>query len=104
MAMGFKKGMVSGFLYGLTQICMFFIFGLIFYLGIIFMNHNDLKVADVFTAIYAILFAGMTAGNNAHLLPDVGLAKKAAANIFEIQDNLDEDQLQIEGKSKLLKN
>lgn len=82
MTMGVKKGMVSGFLYGLTQIMMFFIFGLIFYLGIIFMNHNNLKVADVFTAVYAILFAGMTAGNNAHLMPDVAVGKKAAASIF----------------------
>lgn len=82
MTMGVKKGMVSGFLYGLTQIMMFFIFGLIFYLGIIFMTHNNLKVAEVFTAVYAILFAGMTAGNNAHLMPDVAVGKKAAASIF----------------------
>lgn len=103
MQMGINKGMVSGFLYGLTQIMMFFIFGLIFYLGIVFMVHNNLAIADVFTAIYAILFAGMTAGNNSHMLPDVGIAKKAAANIFEILDSSDEDQLQVEQGSKLLK-
>lgn len=58
MAMGFKKGMVSGFLYGLDSNLYVFYFRAHFYLGIIFMNHNDLKVADVlFTAIYAILFA-----------------------------------------------
>lgn len=103
MQMGINKGMVSGFLYGLTQIMMFFIFGLIFYLGMVFMVRNNLDVADVFTAIYAVMFAGMTAGNNAHFIPDVGIAKKAAANIFTILDSSDEDQLQVEGGSKLLK-
>jgi ATP-binding cassette, subfamily B (MDR/TAP), member 1 len=101
--MGVKKGMVSGFLYGVTQIMMFFIFGLIFYLGIVFMVHNNLQIADVFTAVYAILFAGMTAGNNAHMMPDMGVGKKAAASIFEIIDSLDEDQLQKETGSKMVK-
>ena len=41
------------------------------------------------------MFAGMTAGNSAHFLPDVATCKKAAANLFEIIDGEDEDQLQI---------
>lgn len=36
----------------------------------------------MFTALYAILFAGMTAGNNAHFLPDEAAAKNSAANLF----------------------
>jgi ATP-binding cassette, subfamily B (MDR/TAP), member 1 len=102
MNFGIKKGFVSGLMYGLTQIVMFFIFGLIFYLGIVFMVHNNLEIADVFTAIYAILFSGMTAGNNAHFLPDVAAAKAAAASIFVILDSKDEDQLQEETGSKKL--
>ena len=82
MSMGIEQGLISGFLYGLSQIIMFVIFGLIFYLGIIFMNRNGLEADDVFTAIYAIIFAGMTAGNNAHFMPDVAAGKKAAASIF----------------------
>jgi len=82
---------------------MFLVFGLIFYLGIIFMNRNGLQMEDVFTAIYGIVFAGMTAGNNAHFMPDLAGGKKAAASLFEIQDSTDEDQLQIETKSKMLK-
>lgn len=89
MEAGIKKGMLSGFLYGINQIIMFFVFGLIFYLGIVFMNNNDLKIADVFTAIYAIVFSGMTAGNNSHFIPDVAAGKKSAANVFEIQDSID---------------
>jgi ATP-binding cassette, subfamily B (MDR/TAP), member 1 len=102
MSTGVKKGMVSGLLYGLSQIIMFLVFGLIFYLGVIFMNRNNLQMADVFTAIYAIVFSGMTAGNNAHFMPDMAAGKKAAASIFEIQDALDEDQLQVESQSRML--
>ena len=54
-------------------------------------------------AIFAILFSGMTAGNNGHFMPDVAAAKNSAANIFEILDDKDEDQLQAEGKSQMLK-
>lgn len=36
----------------------------------------------MFTAVFAILFAGMTAGNNAHFMPDAASAKNSAANIF----------------------
>ena len=50
--------------------------------------------ATLLVAIFAILFSGMTAGNNGHFMPDVAASKAAAANIFEIQDGVDEDQLQ----------
>jgi len=73
----------------MTQIVMFFVFGLIFYLGTVFMRDNNLDVANVFTAIYAIMFSGMTAGNNTHFMPDAAAAKGSAVNLFEIQDSED---------------
>jgi ATP-binding cassette subfamily B (MDR/TAP) protein 1 len=72
---GIKKGNVSGLLFGLTQIVMFAIFGLIFFLGTVFIRDAGVTVADVFTAIYAIVFGAMTVGNNAHFLPDIASAK-----------------------------
>ena len=104
MKLATKKGNVAGILYGLSQFVMFIVVSLIFYLGAIFIRDNNLKIADVFTAIYSIMFAGMTAGNNSHFMPDVNNAKKAAANLFEIIDGEDEDQLQIKEESKLSKN
>jgi ABC-type siderophore export system fused ATPase/permease subunit len=89
MNFGTKKGFVSRLRYGLTQITLFFILGLIIYLGIVFMVH--LEMADAFTAIYAILFSGMTE-NIVHYLPGVDSAKVAAASIFVILDRKDEDQ------------
>ena len=103
MSFGVKKGIVSGLMYGFTQIAMFFIFGLVFYLGIVFMVRNNLQIDDVFTAIYAILFSGMTAGNNGHFMPDAAAAKHSAANIFQILDEKDEDQLQVETNSQMSK-
>lgn len=101
--MGIKKGNVSGLLYGLSQFVMFIIFALIFYLGTIFLRDNNLSIADVFTAIYALVFAGMTAGNNMHFMSDVAEANNAAANIFEILDMDDEDQIQVKENSQMLK-
>ena len=90
-----KKGNISGILYGLSQIIMFVIFGLIFYLGAIFVrDFRDADLTEMFTAVYAILFAGMTAGNNSHFIPDIAACKTSAAHLFSIMDSTDEDQLQ----------
>ena len=63
---------------------MFINFGLLFYLGAIFVrdNKNDVTVTDMFTAVYAIMFAGMTAGNNSQFMPDTAACKNSAANLF----------------------
>lgn len=62
-----------------------------------------MTVENMFIAIYAIVFAGMTAGNNAHFMPDAAACKNSAANLFEILDNQDEEQMQIAENSLLLK-
>ena len=49
------------------------------------------------------MFAGMTAGNNAHFMPDTAACKNSAANLFEIQDSQDEDQMQTAENSKMLR-
>jgi ATP-binding cassette subfamily B (MDR/TAP) protein 1 len=85
-----KKGNCSGLLFGFSQIVMFIIFALIFYIGTIFIRDNPgVTVNDVFTAIYAITFSAMTVGNNAHFLPDMASGKNAAASLFEILDSED---------------
>lgn len=83
-ALAIKKGNTSGFLYGLSQFIMVTIFGILFYLGAIFVRDNPetVTVEKMFTAIYAIMFAGMTAGNNAHFMPDAAACKNSAANLF----------------------
>jgi hypothetical protein len=63
---------------------MFVIFGILFYLGAVFVRDNSpaITVTDMFTAVYAIMFAGMTAGNNSHFMPDTAACKNSAANLF----------------------
>jgi hypothetical protein len=43
---------------------MFIIFGLVFYIGTIFTRDQHLDFVNVFTAIYAIIFAASTVGKN----------------------------------------
>ena len=57
----------------------------------------------MFTAVFAILFAGMTAGNNSHFLPDEAACQNSAANLFMIQDSEDEDQMQVREGSKMIR-
>lgn len=82
--MAIKKGNASGFFFGISQCVMFIIFGLLFFLGAVFVRDNpdDVTVTDMFTAVYAIMFAGMTAGNNSHFMPDTAACKNSAANLF----------------------
>ena len=43
----------------------------------------------MFTAVYAILFSSVIAGNNLYLVPDLAACQSAAANIFHILDSVD---------------
>lgn len=98
-----KSGIVSGFFYGLSQFIMFFILALIFYLGALFVQNNGASLDDMFTAVFAIFFAALTIGNHSHMLPDVGECSMSAAHLFVLLDEKDENQIQIDENSKLLK-
>ena len=73
---------------------MYLVFGLILYLGAVFVEANNLDTVDMFIAVFAITFAAMTTGNNMVFMPDLAAAKTSAANLFLILDSIDEDQLQ----------
>jgi ATP-binding cassette, subfamily B (MDR/TAP), member 1 len=77
-----KKGNISGILFGFSQLVMFVIFAMIFFFGTIFIRDAGASIEDVLTAIYAITFSAIAAGNSAHFLPDIGAAKNSAANLF----------------------
>lgn len=98
-----KNGNISGILYGFSQIVMFVVFALIFFIGTLFVRQFNVKFVDVFTAIYAIVFAAMTTGNNMQMMPDMASSKNSAANLFEMLDGKDEDQIQEENKSPNIK-
>ena len=48
LSLGVNKGMVAGILYGISQLILFITFGLMYYLGSIFVRDNNLQVSDMF--------------------------------------------------------
>lgn len=86
-----KKGNYAGFFFGLSQFILFLTFGLMFYLGSIFLRDNpdEIELEDMFISAFSIMFGGMVAGNNAHYMPDTGACRNSAANLFEIMDSED---------------
>lgn len=69
---------------------MFIINGVIFIIGAVLVRDTDLDSLGMFTSIMAITFATMGAGNNAAFAGDIGAAKNASKNIFQILDSEDE--------------
>jgi len=97
-----RKGNLAGIFYGLSKATMYIVFALIFYIGALFVRDCNVKFVDVFTALYAIMFAAMRTGNNMQFMPDMAASKNSAANLFEILDGEDEDQVQKRQNSKML--
>lgn len=51
-AMLIRNSAISGFFFGLSQIMTFIVFGVLFYIGTIFMREYGVTLLDVFTAVY----------------------------------------------------
>lgn len=66
-----KNSLISGLFFGLSQVSTYIVFGVLFYIGTIFMRDYGVTLLDVFTAVYEIFFAGITIGNNSHFMPDM---------------------------------
>jgi ATP-binding cassette, subfamily B (MDR/TAP), member 1 len=90
-----RKGNVTGVLFGFSQMVMFLVFGIIFYIGALFIGKNIIQntvdqqgkvteaaVEKMFVALFAIMFAAMGTGNNAQFMPDVAEGNLSASRIF----------------------
>jgi len=64
----------------------FGLFSVVFYAGAIFYRDDGLPPLDMFTSIFAIMYAAMGAGNGNMFMGDVGKAKHSAVNLFQILD------------------
>ena len=84
LELSLKNSLVGGLLFGFAQSLLYFIIGLIFYLASVFLAdpNNEIEVQNSFTAIFAVFFAGMTAGNNSQFLPDIRNCKVSAGKLF----------------------
>lgn len=97
-----KKGNLAGIFYGLSRFVMFVNFAVIFYVGTLFVRDYGVSFGDIFTALFAIMFAAMRTGNNMQFMPDIAASKNSAANLFSIMDGEDEDQLQEKQQSRMI--
>lgn len=97
-----RNSTISGFFFGLSQVTTFITFGILFYIGTIFIRNYGVSHLDVLTAVFEVFFAGITIGNNSHFIPDMNEAKISAAHIFSILDSEDEGQIQKREKSRML--
>jgi ATP-binding cassette subfamily B (MDR/TAP) protein 1 len=76
-------------MYGVSYFLQYITIGLIFFFSAIFITNYSIEISNSFTAIFLILFACTSAGNNAAFLGDVSKAKNAANDIFtmlELED------------------
>jgi 1,4-dihydroxy-2-naphthoate octaprenyltransferase len=74
--------LLSGFMYGLGSMLQFISFALIFFLAAVYISNFGLSISGSLEAIFLIIFAGITAGNNSNFMPDISKAKTAAKKIF----------------------
>ena len=71
-------------MFGIGQSLISCLLALIFYVGSLLIKEGQGDVLDIFTAIFAVMFAGVQAGGNLYFLSKLAAAKYAACNYFEI--------------------
>jgi hypothetical protein len=80
--MAVKYGNLGGIMFGIGQSLISCLLALIFYIGAILIKENEGHVLDIFTAIFAVMFAGVQTGGNLFFLSKIGASKLAACNYF----------------------
>jgi ATP-binding cassette, subfamily B (MDR/TAP), member 1 len=81
-----RKSVISGLVFGVSQCMIFAIYALTFYIGLLFMFHGYVDFKSMYIAIFGLMFAAFGSGAASQYMPDVGKAKQAAREIFEIFD------------------
>ena len=86
-----RKGIISGFAFGLSQFLMFSFFAVIFYVGAVLQDSQGVGIKEFFVSLFAIIQAAGATGGSSNFLPDVGEAVVSAEKIFEILDSKDSE-------------
>ena len=96
-----KHGLVSGVLYGLSQLAIFIDFGIVFYAGAVFMRDYGDSFRDVYLAATGIMFAAWDMGNAMMLIPDAAKVTAIAKSLFEVLETPSKiDYKNSDGKCK----
>jgi hypothetical protein len=77
-----KYGNLAGILFGIGQTLISLSFALIFLFGAILIKYNLIGVQDLYTSIFAVMFAGVQAGGNLYFLGQLEAAKTGSSIYF----------------------
>ena len=77
-----KYGNCAGMLFGVAQTLISCTFALIFLVGAFMIKRDWIQVDDLYTSIFAVMFAGVQAGGNLFFLSQLGDAKIGATRYF----------------------
>jgi ATP-binding cassette subfamily B (MDR/TAP) protein 1 len=81
-----SKANVAGLSLGISNMTLFVIYAIIFYVGAVLHRSNGLSLENMLAAVFTVIFACMRAGFNLHFAGDIGEAENSATNIFKILD------------------
>mgnify|MGYP000918927731 FL=1 len=105
--MAIKRGLISGFLLGISEVIMFVIVGIIYFLGAVFIKVYGDGLEGIFHTTFETMYGFLSIETVMPLVPDAARAINSAKSLFKILDtnsdidykNPDEKSLQpIEGK------
>eukprot|EP00742_Colponemidia_sp_Colp-10_P003632 GILJ01003866.1.p1 GENE.GILJ01003866.1~~GILJ01003866.1.p1 ORF type:complete len:1310 (-),score=238.99 GILJ01003866.1:288-4217(-) len=85
---GIKRARVSGFFFGLSQFCLFGVYGLTFWYGGKLVSEGDLSFRDMFRCLMAVILSATGVGQATSFAPDMSKAKAAAITIFRLMDQV----------------
>ena len=79
----FKKGLLGTVLTSMSQMSMFVVYAILFYLGAIFQRDRGLSFTNMMTAMFALIFGAYGAGMANQFLGSIGAAKASAIKILK---------------------
>ncbi|XP_004508080.1 ABC transporter B family member 11-like [Cicer arietinum] len=83
---GIRRGIISGFGFGLSFFMLYAVYACCFYAGARLVEDGKSTFSDVFVVFFALSMASVGVSQSGTLLPDSTNAKSAAASIFAILD------------------
>ncbi|KRW98762.1 P-loop containing nucleoside triphosphate hydrolase [Pseudocohnilembus persalinus] len=86
----------AGFFFGLSQFLQFITYGLVIFIGAVFVKEFGVDTKNMYIAVFSVMNAAVGAGNNNAFMTDIGTAYNAAKNLLNLLDEKDENQLHKE--------
>lgn len=79
-----KYSNISGIMFGVGQTLISCTFGVIFLVGALLIQRDIINTQDLYTAIFAVMFAGVQAGGNLFFLGQLPASKLGASIYYKI--------------------